>query len=316
MADRHWIKLTLLLTLLLAAGLAGTNAWIDIYGVFRDPAGRRLAAYGDARVAKYLLSTRYVGANFDGVLIGSSISGNWRIGYMKSVRLYNESLQAGNIVEGKALLDRALGNPTAPPKMVVMVVHPYLTSSHQFETVALRPRELWGALGSQTLFGAYFSLRRAMVGRKDLLKAGVDGTADYGNGSGKLSAALQTLFHPEREFPVDPIAAQAFREAVTTVHARGIPLAFVVPPTHESLLAPHRAAFERYVQSQLAVRGPHDPVLDFNGEEFAAFRSDADHFTDGVHLRDSAAEELTRVLDAHISAWIAQGWTQRRKPDG
>ena len=56
------------LTVLIAtAAIAAVNAAADIYGLYRNPAGRRLPVYGDARVAKYLLSQRYVPENFNAI---------------------------------------------------------------------------------------------------------------------------------------------------------------------------------------------------------------------------------------------------------
>jgi len=49
-----------------------------------------------------------VPANFDAVLIGSSMSANWNTSKIKALRVYNESMSAANIVEEKALVDHAL----------------------------------------------------------------------------------------------------------------------------------------------------------------------------------------------------------------
>src|SRR5215468_6006177 len=101
----------ILITFLFGALIICANAAADIYGLFREPEHRSLRIYGDERLAKYLLSTRYVPANFDGVLIGTSASANWDTGKMRSLRLYNESLNGGNIVEEKAILDQLLLHP-------------------------------------------------------------------------------------------------------------------------------------------------------------------------------------------------------------
>jgi hypothetical protein len=83
MTNRGW----LIFTTLGIVGLFGANLLLsyalDVYGILRDPHGRSLATSGlhipttDDRISKYLLNQRYVPSNFDGLLIGSSTTGNW-----------------------------------------------------------------------------------------------------------------------------------------------------------------------------------------------------------------------------------------------
>src|SRR2546423_1309606 len=153
MKPQNWFFTTLALIVIVAAVTVASNVTLDIYGLFRDPHGRRLPAIGDDRVAKYLLSKKYVPGNFDAILVGSSVSANWNTGRMRSLRVYNESMTAANIVEEKALVDQALSQPGI--KAALLTVHPYLTNSHRFATVQVSERETFGALGSLTLWEAY-----------------------------------------------------------------------------------------------------------------------------------------------------------------
>src|SRR5947199_10640983 len=99
MSSSRWLTVTVATALAACIAAAGANCALDIYGLFRNPAGRELPVYGNERVAKYLMGQRYVRANFDGVLIGSSVSANWEVGTMQSARLFNESVNGGNMVE-------------------------------------------------------------------------------------------------------------------------------------------------------------------------------------------------------------------------
>jgi len=294
------------LATVVAAGLCvAANVAADIYGLFRDPAHRALGVYGDERIAKYLLSTRYVHANFDGVLIGSSVSANWATGKMHSARLYNESINGGNIVEEKAILDRLLERPGT--RMVLMVVHPYLTDTHQFNTVELAPREAWGALGSQNLLEAYKAALKIRLGREQQI-FDAWGTANFGDQAKKLNPHLQRMMRPGGDFEIDPIARQAWRDVVADLHARHIPIAFVVPPVSEPIFAAKRDGFLDYTKEMLAPRQPGDPLLDCGSDQFADLRADLRLYTDGVHLHAAAAARFAAILDAQLEAWIAQGW--------
>jgi hypothetical protein len=308
MDTRRWLLVTVATAVAVMALFAGTNVALDIYGLFRDPAHRALPVFGNERVAKYLLSRRYLRANYDGVLIGSSVSSNWSVGTMRSARLYNDSVNGGNIVEEKALLDQVLQDGV--PRLAVVVVHPFLTSSHESNSVTLTPREIWGALGSLNLIDAYKNALKIRLHR-ETQPFDPAGTEDFGDAPKKLNARLSAIMLGTSDFEIDPIAMQRFHEVVAELHARHVPLAFVVPPTEESLLAPKREAFRKYVSFLLAERSAEDRVLDFSGDEFAPFRADPSNFSDGVHLRVAGARMVTAALDDRMKTWIADGWLRQ-----
>jgi hypothetical protein len=307
MNTRRWLVVTVATTLAVVALAVGTNAAIDIYGLFRNPAHRSLRVYGNERVAKYLMSRGYVQANFDGVFVGSSVSANWNLGSMRSVRLYNESVNGGNIVEEKAILDQLLEH--GGTGLALVLVHPYMTSEHESNGVTLAPREYWGALGSLNLLDAYKNAVKVRLGREPQLFDPA-GTQDFGDGTKALNARLRAMMLGTADFEIDPVALQRFREVVAELHARRIPVGFVMPPTAEPLFAPKRAAFTKYASIVLADRSSTDRVLDFSDAEFAQLR-DPDNFSDGVHLRPAGAVRLTAVIDDRIKTWIADGWLNR-----
>src|SRR5512132_1384998 len=73
MDPRKWLITTISMMLACLALIAGFNAAVDIYGLYRPTTGRRLVPLGDERIAKYLLSARYVPENFNAILSGASI---------------------------------------------------------------------------------------------------------------------------------------------------------------------------------------------------------------------------------------------------
>lgn len=312
MHTRRWLAVTLATVLAAVVLAVGINVALDIYGLFRNPQGRALPVYGNERVAKYLLSRRYVRANFDGVLIGSSVSSNWSVGTMRSAHLYNDSVNGGNIVEEKALLDQVLEDGV--PRLALVVVHPFMTESHESNSVTLTPREMWGALGSLNLLDAYKNMLKIRLHREPQ-PFDAAGTQDFGDGSKKLNARLSALMLGTSDFEIDPVALQAFRDVVAELHAKHVPVGFVVPPTEESLFAPKREAFRKYLTLLLADRAPADRVLDFSTDEFAAFRADPANFSDGVHLRVAAARTVAAILDDRLRMWIADGWLDHAPRD-
>src|SRR5207248_1636563 len=91
MTARRWLLLTFSIPGL-AVAVTAALAWaVDPYGVLRDPTGRRLSVFLFERKARFLMSRRYVPANFDGLLIGPSSSANWDVPNLAGVRIYNLS---------------------------------------------------------------------------------------------------------------------------------------------------------------------------------------------------------------------------------
>src|SRR5207245_288645 len=153
MQPRSWLLTTTLLILGAGVAVIGFNVAVDPYGLYRPTQGRRLVVYGDARIAKYLLNFRYVPENFSAVLIGSSVSANWDMTPVEKLKIYNDSLNGGNIIEGKNLLDVAISRPGV--STVLLLVHPALTFTGDYKTVTLTPKLKRSALGSLSLWEAY-----------------------------------------------------------------------------------------------------------------------------------------------------------------
>jgi hypothetical protein len=297
---RRWLTSTVLLTIAGAGLTVAANAGVDMWGLYRNPAGRALPVYGNERVAKYLLSTRYVQANFDGALIGSSISANWPVVRLTRARLYNESLNGGNIVEEKAIVERLLERGRT--RGVMLVVHPYLTATHGWNNVVLGPRLAWGALGSENLFDAYRRWLKIRLG-KDKLIFDAAGVADFDDRAQKLNPHLEAIMKPGADFEIDPIARAAYRDVVLLLHAHHVPIAFVVPPVSDAMRARKGDAFAKYSAEILRDRGPDDLVLDFTSDDLGAIGHDATNFTDGVHLRAAPAARLVATIDERLPDW-------------
>ena len=219
MRPSNWLLTVLAL---IAAGgglLIALNMTVDPYGLYHDDRGRRLAAYGDPRVAKYLLSVHYVPDNFNTILIGSSVSANWDMTRLDKLQVYNESINGGNIVEERAIVEQALSTPEISTALII--VQPYLTYSHQFETVKLEPTLRFSALGSETLVGAYKDMLRARLHSRNQV---IDyaGTQRFANLPEQLNPTLRRLLRPVPPFDVDPIALAAYRDVIAQLRAHSV----------------------------------------------------------------------------------------------
>jgi hypothetical protein len=94
------------------------------------------------------------------------------------------------------------------------------------------------------------------------------------------------------------------------LQARQVPIVFIIPPMADELYRPKREAFATYTNMVLRMRTDRDRVIDFTSDGFKGLWSDqADSFTDGVHLRQSAAAKLTTIIGDRLQTWAQQsGW--------
>ncbi len=285
------------LALGLALGIA-INVRLDIYGLFRDDRHRQLPVYGDERIAKYLLCERYVPENFEGLLLGPSITSNWNPRRLTGLQIYNASLNGGNIVEEKAVADQALQSGSM--HVAFLLIHPALTLSHDFQTVVLTRQENIAALGSQSLLTAYkdLFLRSLHPGKRETDGAGTQ----YFDDPHQLNAINVRLMRPGIDFEVDSTALHAYSDLLREFHARQVQVVLIVPPLSEPLYQRKPEAFAHYRDLILAQTSHHPLLIDFTTDQYRAFREDSANFSDGVHLTqlgaDRALDQVNQVFQA------------------
>jgi hypothetical protein len=295
MNSRRWLSITIVTIVLLVGLNLLLDYGLDVYGVLRDPSGRSLATNGlhdpstDDRVSKYLLNQRYVPANFDGLLIGSSTTGNWNPDLIHGYRIYNESLAAGNATEETLLVEQAL--PSGHFRVAICVLSPYIVGSHTLKEGLgeVRRSEVLGSINS---FGE--------EGAKALAALHLQQNTFYPNGSRELFVATKSKPLDRALFLTDPQSIADYRSLIQTMEAHGIRIVYVIPPLYQPLFDANRSQFQQFLQdmqSQL----PPAPLINFTDPEFSGYNSNPANFPDGLHLSPEGAAEISRILDRKLN---------------
>jgi hypothetical protein len=215
--------------------------------------------------------------------------------------VYNESLVGANIVEEKCLLDQVYANPLSSDiKLVILVVHPFLTLTHGFETIRMTPRLKLSSLGSVGLWNAYVDMFKIHSHRVSQ-SYNEFGTIAYLMAKHELNPQLKQMMRPGADFEVDPIAFRAYQDTVQEIHAHGARVVFVVPPMSQRLLDLKPEAFQKYLQMIQAYVAPGDKWVDFTSYPYAGFRNKEDNFSDGLHMEDRAAAEVVAMMTSSIA---------------
>lgn len=293
----RWNALVVVATVAVAAFVAGLNYHLNLYGVFGNPAGKKLVVYDNERTTKYLFSYNYIPVNFDAVLVGTSISDNWDTSHIAGMRVYNASINGGNISEEALVLRNILDR--THPRTVLFVIHPYLTESSGRKSGYMNAQEYWGALGSIQLMRVYWNkfLISHHAHRQEFNDFGQD---DYD--VHVAPAALQEILNSDEAMPVDPIAMKQYRELLDSARISGARIMGVIPPVSDELWKRQSGSYQAYYAQILPLFHSDEPVIDFNSTEYSILRSNAANFPDGVHLSRSAATQVVDALNEKLEA--------------
>lgn len=297
MSYSRWLLIVLSLIVATAVVIVGLSYSMDVFGVFRDARGRNLSVHVNERTAKYLLNENYVPQNFDGLLIGSSVSANWNTDAIDNAHVYNESIDGGNATEERLLVEQAL--PKGHFKFALCLISPFITRSHILNEGGMGKPSHREALGSINI------LREEWAALLDM--SGLEKPAFFPNGSKRLDTPKSA--HPRfpaAAFNIDRESLNDYKSLISELRTRGVRIIFVSPPMAESLYVDNRRFLDEYIK-QSGLIANQDAFIDFNSDSYSSFRSHASNFDDGIHLSEAAAQELSSYLSTEIRRALGDG---------
>jgi hypothetical protein len=295
--SKQWLTNTLLVVALVAGAGAGLNYRINAFGVFGDVRGKTYRSYlNEDREAKYLFSFNYIPANFDGILLGSSISGNWDTRKIQPARTYNLSIDGANITEEKVLAENVFAREKV--RLVLLCVYPHMVSNHGRKTAYMQPRDYWTALGSTQLLREYLNRILARLGRRKAIDNEF-GVADY-SGLEQDVDPLKVdyrLSHRE-ELVLDETAGAEYAALLDEARAHGARIVAFIPPHYSGVWnGPDYAAF---LARMNRLFHPDEKIIDFNETKYEKFRNIRENFYDGVHISGKGADFLISELNSRL----------------
>jgi hypothetical protein len=298
MTDRRWILTAALATFVVFAINAAIMITFDVYGLFRNPNSRRLPIFYGDRMGKYLLSSRYVPANFDALLIGPSSSVNWDpdlIAQGAGLRIYNESLEGGDSTEEKILVDQAVAHGRY--RLALVVLFPTMIGSHNIEE----------GLEKTTRAEALASINSYV---QTVLTVLTHYRVPFSHGQAYPNGSHEKIYphhiHTEEKinFQIDPIALRNLQDLLAELRSHSIRVIYVVPPLYQALLNTNQLDCSAYYQS-LRPLLPESAWIDLNATGYTAFRSDTRNYYDGFHLVPDAARQVSRFINQRLLQLMA-----------
>jgi hypothetical protein len=283
-------------------GVVLLDFYSDIYGLFRRAEQRRLAIYGEERTAKYLHSFRYIPENFQGVLFGSSVSDNLDFSVFPGYRIYNASINGGNVADLAPLVENVYRRRTM--ELTIVCIHRYLTLDHDRKTDLMSPRQYWGALGSPQLIAAQIARAavRAGLGREEYDDRGTlhveqePSVRQVQRNIEKTLAEIRRGTASVGNYHIDATALAQLRDSIAAARSHSRRMLIFFPPTPETVLAAVSGDYSTYRDTILGILAPTDEVLDFNSPVYAQMRADPRNFVDAVHLSRTGARQVVMEL--------------------
>ena len=294
---------TIGVSLCIIISIIAFNIYMNEYGLFGNAKGKSIKIWHDERTSKYLLSYNYIPANFEGILIGPSVSVNLNTKKINDFKIYNASLNGGNISELKYIADNIIQRGNL--KFIIICLYPYMTKDHGRKTSSIDPREYWGSLGSKQALELYIDkLFRKLGFRHDRYN-------DYGHNNYNLiaekpntepqKAQLKTndKANPQeianKVVTIDEIAYNELVQLVNAARRKGIKIfGFYYPYYIEKY---NETAFTSYKDKIDKIFTKQDFIWNMNSEEYINFRSDLSNYYDKGHLSWKGADYLIREIN-------------------
>lgn len=313
MTSKTFFIQTIGISLIVVTIVILVNIRLNDYGLFGDMTGRKLKIYsylGSERLSKYLFSYNYIPSNFEGILIGSSLSDNLDTRLIENFKIYNGSLIGGNISELRLIMESLL-NHNRHVKFMVICLEPYITKDSGKKTSYINPREYWGSLGSLDTLKLYVS--------KFLVHTGVlpDYCNEYGcynfyvdkMGIDSKRAIQETAKNTVTKKPIeiDGTALKELRELIENTRRHGLRIFAYYHPHPYEIYAVKKDAFEEYEKVMNSLFSSEDFVWNFNDDSYKTFTKDYTNFCDSDHLSERGAHYLLEIIEKNILQVYSRG---------
>ena len=300
MTSKKYIITAGLIFAFVSVAYTGVNVYLNDFGLWRSRDSIRI--WGFERTSKYLLAKRYVPENFEGILIGSSVSDNLNTKLIDQRKFYNLSINGGNITELQLLVSNVLKNKNRKTNHLLICLYPYMTQNSGKKTSQMNSKETIGSIYSTLPLKVAAAKRKAKTRTK-----AKDRYADSDWGLVDFSREFDES-HFENYFnkrgptsystiKIDPLAYKQLQQVINDARAEGFTIsAFYYPIYHVWNKNQKKVGSWQYYQAEMQkLFEPQDSIWDFNTSEYAYINSDSANYRD-AHLGKRGAGLVAKAL--------------------
>lgn len=308
MTSKQFFIRSLVFSTLIISLICIINWILDPFGLFHYQ-DRDLKPYSPSqeRLCKYLYSFNYLQTNFEGLILGPSLSDNLNTEILLPYKIYNASINGGNISESKLIFTNILNNK-GKIKYIVLCLDPYITKNSGTKTSDMQPSKYWGALGSPDIVKCYIN---ELFVRKGFKKDYFNDYGYYNYNEEKAGLNVSEIIETDAQktltvdqLQIDPLALEDLKYIVDKAHQQGIKILAYYHPVPRPRYLKSIAYYHKYKLTVNSLFNSQDNIWDFNDEQYIGLTSDYRSFCDGTHLSYDGANyvlsEIKNKLDINI----------------
>jgi hypothetical protein len=305
MTSRKFIIITLVIYAFIAAVIITFNYISDDFGLFRSHESRRI--WGREKTSKYLMSFKYIPENFDALLVGSSVSANMDPSSIESYKVYNLSMDGGNISELIFPLEVAIESGNI--KAVIFCLYYYTTKNSGLKGNQLNKKEYWGSLYSLLPYEILKRKLRLLLGKareKDAFKFSSNGYNNFNHGKKQTPFDILNdsyMKNPKTEMHIDETALIEFKSAVSKIRKKNIKIYGFYFPIYKEWFEVYvkNGEWSKYKDSINSIFNlSEDKIIDMNLPEFDFITRSKECYTDG-HLSEHGANKVINSINEFLT---------------
>jgi len=278
---------------------------LNDFGLWRSRASARI--WTAEKTSKYLLAQRYVPENFDGLLLGPSLSANINPAPFPGARFFNLSMQGANITEVRAAAEPALQRGTF--KVVVVCLNPYWIKDSGIKGDQISEKEIVGSLFSLLPFRIAEARYRAWRNPDwDIFHRSENGYNDFHRLKRDIQYSDYKKSRIKRTSSVDPEALEEFRGLVELARNRGARILgyyHPLPLDQQTRMNPENVSSDHQFRTRMEeILRPGEIICDFQVPDFDSLAADDANYSDG-HLSERGAQLVAEALAQRIGKALA-----------
>ena len=275
------------------------NLYYDKFGLVKQK--NEILITSDERYSKYLLSYKYIPENYDGILIGPSVSGNLNTSNISNYKIYNASVNGGNYSELKLISERVLQSNKI--KFLIICLHPYATKNSNLKTNQFNSKFYWlNLVGIEPISYKIKSLFKKQLNNVNTFHSSKDGYNDFNllNKNVNLQNIINSTKHnPENneEIFIDPKSLEDLQIIINNAHKNDIKIISYFYPYYFELLENQKksGSWNVYKNKISQLFSEEDILLDMNEIEFKHINQDIKSYSDG-HLSYTGADKVIKEI--------------------
>ena len=304
MTFKKYVQLSLLFTLFWVGLFALFNYIQDDFGLFRKNSTKR-RIWVQEKTSKYLMSYNYIGNNFDGILIGSSVSANLNPTFLlPKYKVYNLSMNGGNITELKYAVDRLFEKKQI--HYMILCLHPYMTKNSGLKDNQINKNEYWRSFFS--VLPAHILIEKAwcLIGAPDVFHSSENGFNDYNIFTKNFNLEKKIRASKGQTYDVflNSIALNTLKELLSEARNKNIRIIAYYFPIYKEIFKTYSLESWLDYKSKIdAFFKGNDTVIDMNSKQYRFINENIKNYSDG-HLSDQGAAAVLKEIGYQLDIAI------------